>query len=416
MPVPHQPRAQLGELVARVAPGEHVEHRLEHRPGSVGERGGAAHERLARSSTAQSSIAHHRDDLLGEHVQRVARARAAPRSRPSRIRSATTAVCTRSPRNFGKTTPRETAPTWWPARPTRCRPRRDARRRLDLDDEVDRAHVDAELEAAGRDDGRQPPGLELLLDQRALLLADASRGGPGRARPARRGWRRPGPSAGPGCAAQPPRLEPGRAARRRAAAALVPDLVEPRGQPLGQPPRVGEHDGRAVRLDQVDDALLDVRPDRRPGRRRRPPGPSSVAGRARRWRPRSAHRHDDLEVELPCRTAAARRSTGRPPPRNRGDLVDRADGRGQADALRRRSQQRVEPLEATARGARRAWCRRPRAPRRRSPSRRPRSASRACEVSSRNSDSGVVIRTSGGVRANARRSSAGVSPERTPDR
>jgi hypothetical protein len=35
-------------------------------------------------------------------------------------------------------------------------------------------------------------------------------------------------------------------------------------------------------------------------------------------------------------------------------------------------------------------------------------------VSSRNSDSGVVIRMSGGVRVNARRSSAGVSPVRMP--
>ena len=44
----------------------------------------------------------------------------------------------------------------------------------------------------------------------------------------------------------------------------------------------------------------------------------------------------------------------------------------------------------------------------------PRSASRACEVSIRNSDSGVVIRMSGGVVASLRRSDAGVSPERTP--
>ena len=46
--------------------------------------------------------------------------------------------------------------------------------------------------------------------------------------------------------------------------------------------------------------------------------------------------------------------------------------------------------------------------------RTPRSDSRAAEVSSRNSDSGVVTSTSGGVRANRRRSSAGVSPVRMP--
>ena len=36
------------------------------------------------------------------------------------------------------------------------------------------------------------------------------------------------------------------------------NLVDPRGESLGQPPRIGEHDGRTVRLDQVDDALLDA--------------------------------------------------------------------------------------------------------------------------------------------------------------
>src|SRR4051794_41967565 len=44
----------------------------------------------------------------------------------------------------------------------------------------------------------------------------------------------------------------------------------------------------------------------------------------------------------------------------------------------------------------------------------PRNASRAWLVRRRNSDSGVVMRMSGGRRANARRSSAGVSPVRMP--
>ena len=38
---------------------------------------------------------------------------------PVRIRSTATAVWARSPRCLGKSTPRETSPTWWPARPTR---------------------------------------------------------------------------------------------------------------------------------------------------------------------------------------------------------------------------------------------------------------------------------------------------------
>lgn len=46
----------------------------------------------------------------------------------------------------------------------------------------------------------------------------------------------------------------------------------------------------------------------------------------------------------------------------------------------------------------------------------PARASRAAEVSIRNSDSGVVIRMSGGRVASARRSAGGVSPERIPTR
>ena len=46
----------------------------------------------------------------------------------------------------------------------------------------------------------------------------------------------------------------------------------------------------------------------------------------------------------------------------------------------------------------------------------PVSASRALEVSRRNSDSGVVMRMSDGDLVNARRSAAGVSPERTATR
>ncbi len=46
----------------------------------------------------------------------------------------------------------------------------------------------------------------------------------------------------------------------------------------------------------------------------------------------------------------------------------------------------------------------------------PRSASRAWLVRIRNSDSGVVMSTSGGSRPNVRRSAAGVSPERMPTR
>ena len=45
-------------------------------------------------------------------------------------------------------------------------------RRLDLDDEVDGAHVDAELEAARGDDGAQVAALQLVLDDDPLLAGE----------------------------------------------------------------------------------------------------------------------------------------------------------------------------------------------------------------------------------------------------
>ena len=44
--------------------------------------------------------------------------------------------------------------------------------RLHEHDEVDRAHVDAELEAARRDDAAQASGLEVRLDQQPLLAGE----------------------------------------------------------------------------------------------------------------------------------------------------------------------------------------------------------------------------------------------------
>ena len=44
----------------------------------------------------------------------------------------------------------------------------DRRRRLDLHDQIDRAHVDAELERRGRDERAEAPGFEQIFDLDAL--------------------------------------------------------------------------------------------------------------------------------------------------------------------------------------------------------------------------------------------------------
>ena len=68
------------------------------------------------------------------------------------MRRVTTALSSRSPRNLGKIRPFEVSPGR-PARPIRCRPRAtDFGDRPDH--EIDRAHVDPELERGGGDQAR----------------------------------------------------------------------------------------------------------------------------------------------------------------------------------------------------------------------------------------------------------------------
>ena len=129
--------------------------------------------------------------------------------------------------------------------------------------------------------------------------------------------------------------------------------------------------------------------------------PASAAVPARpRSRRQLGHvldRHDDATGRTSWPPAAGRRSTSRAAGEERRDLVDRAHRGRQPDALRR-------PRPAARRGAPgdSARC----APRLVPATAwtsstitvsTPRSDSRACEVSSRNSDSGVVIRMSGGL-------------------
>ena len=180
--------------------------------------------------------------------------------------------------------------------------------------------------------------------------------------------------------------------------------------------------------DEVDDALLDVRPDRRPATGRRRPvrsGSARPPGRAARSSRRPSASSSAMsgtgtttsQVERPWPTAVARSVTGSRRRRRASGRPPRPGGPSPT----------ARPAGPAARAARRAA----------------RGESARCaprlvpasgvhlvdddgldagqrlagrEVSSRNSDSGVVIRTSGGVRANGRRSSAGVSPERTATR
>jgi hypothetical protein len=120
-PVPHDAGAQLAELLGRVAAGEQVEHGVQHVVGQLGERGGAAHE---RGEVVDGPLVDrgHGDDLLGEHVEGVAGV--AGGLDEAVVHAAhdhggldeVAAV-------LGEQRAAEGSPTWWPARPMRCRPR-----------------------------------------------------------------------------------------------------------------------------------------------------------------------------------------------------------------------------------------------------------------------------------------------------
>lgn len=119
-PVPDQPGTQLGEGGRRVAAGEHVEHGVQRRVGQLGEGCGPAdqHRQVAERPRFEGD---HGDDLLGEHVERVARIVQlldGTGRHPLRDHGAGEQVAP----VLGKDHPRDTAPTWCPARPTRCRP------------------------------------------------------------------------------------------------------------------------------------------------------------------------------------------------------------------------------------------------------------------------------------------------------
>ena len=175
----------------------------------------------------------------------------------------------------------DTAPTWWPARPTRCSPLATLRRRLDLDHQVDRAHVDAQLEASW---WPPPPAAGPALRSssiraRCSLLTEpwwarASTGaapvdGAGlghhlrRVRPARRHGRRR--SASPASGALPSPRRPAAPPRSRSAGRSA---ARPAGGSWRTP---GSSGASAI---EVDDALLDVRPDRGPRARPRRPARS----------------------------------------------------------------------------------------------------------------------------------------------
>ena len=347
--VPDEPRSQLGELVAGVAPGEQVERRVVRAAGEGGERRGSAYdvEELVGVPGVQRGGG---DDLLGEYVERAGRhvqgldaAGAHPLDGDRRGDQVAAVLGEQhAARDLADLVTGATDPLQGAGH---------RRRRLDLDDQVDRAHVDAELEAAGRDHAGEPAALEVVLDDRPLLLGDRAVVGAGDERSGALGLaglghhRRPGVRGRRAVA----RARTAHAPARSAASSLSRAVSRSASRR-----ELANTMVERVLLDQVEHALLDVRPER--------PGARTVVALLAELG-HVLDRDDDLEVPLLLRRAARR---PRPVRRRRGSGRPRRSGapsrRARCAAPACRAARR--DARGRGRGGRRAWCRRRRGPRR----------------------------------------------------
>ena len=267
--------------------------------------------------------------------------------------------------------PRDTSPTLWPARPTRCRPlaTEGGASTCTTRSTAPMSMPSSRLEVA------TTAGSRPALSASSISARSCRDTEPWCARATSAGA-----PAAPACAmisaacCRPTRWRaPPLGAARRG------QLVQPPAQPLGQPPRVREHDRGLVLLDQVEHPLLDVRPDR--PRRRAPARRIPVRARTARRGIQLGHvldRDDHGQLDA---LGAGRLHHGHRPgaAEERGHLAHRPhrgrqphplcwpggrtpspDPPGGAGA---RSRAARPAVPATAPGARRACSRRPRAPR-----------------------------------------------------
>ncbi len=309
-PVPDDARPQLGELVRGVAAGEHVEHVLELHAREVAEGIGAADE-VVDLVDGQLVLGADRHDLLREHVERIARdhglldrALLHPSRDHGRLQQVGPELREDAALGDGAELVAGAADPLQPAG--------HRLRALDLDHEVDRAHVDAQLERRGGDEAGNPSALQQLLDLDPLLAREGAVVGAGDL--------------------------------------LFGQLVEPEREPLGEAAVVDEEDRRAVPAHEAQQLGIDRGPDRL--RVALGAGVHLLAVRGRGVRQRAgggqlAHvldGDDHLEVEL-LRSARVDELDLAVAGDEAADLVQRALRGGERDPLHRVAGQAVEPLD-----------------------------------------------------------------------
>ena len=220
--IPGDSRPQLRELIRWIETGEHVQHAVKRRAGQVGERRGAANDREQLVGVPVVHR-HHGHDLLGQDIERIARiSRRLDRSAMHRFGDRSTGQEIAA--IFRKDDPvaHRVHLVRGPADALHAAGNR--RRRLDLDHQIDRSHVDSQLQGRRGHQRRQAAGLQVVLDfdalragDRAVMCLDQSFSG---------------------------------------------QLIERRGESLREPARVDEDQRGAVRPDQLQESRMDRRPDR----------------------------------------------------------------------------------------------------------------------------------------------------------
>ena len=337
-PIPDEPRAELGEALGRVAAVEHVEHVLELLAAQlrVGLGGG---DHALDLVDLPLLVGDHRDDVLGEHVERVARdhrlldlAGAHPLGDDRALEQVGAELGEDPALGDGAELVSGAADP--------LDPPGHGLRRFDLDHEVDRAHVDPQLERRGGDDAGKLPRLEQLLDHLPLLAREGAVVGAGDLRVAIQRYGRPRLA-----------LRALLVGQLRLVELLRVHLVEALGHALGAAAVVDEDDRRGVLANELQQLRVDRRPDRVPvgrvaghldvGRAGAGELRLTVAVRGRRHvgvRAGVGHvldRHDDLEVHLLGDARVDDLALAARADEEVGDPLQRALRRREADPLKR---------------------------------------------------------------------------------
>ncbi len=171
--IPGDARPQLGKLVGGIAAGEHVEHAFERGPGQIRVRRGAANRRRTELAGVPIVHRHHGDDLLRQHVERIARIADALHFalvHGARDGGAGHQIAAKLREDDGRTD----AADMMAGAADALHAARHRRRRFDLHHQIDRAHIDAQFERGGGDDAAQRSQFQALFDLLALRRGHAA--------------------------------------------------------------------------------------------------------------------------------------------------------------------------------------------------------------------------------------------------